>query len=187
MNELCKYFKDQKPGEIVNKAELESLLCVYWGKLDNSLEPGMTGDKLIGRTENVFWDPPILRFSIERHGGYVQGSTRAEIQKWEVNIDQQSAEFVKSNYRQIKRMQPRLDIKKLASEIADLITNKERDERLKWIDEKSVRVLIGNIIPSDSAIKQTVEGRRKRFRQELNKLLKEQDWKEVRPNLFNKD
>ncbi len=67
------------------------------------------------------------------------------------------------------------------------IINKEQDERLKSISEASFRVLIGEIIPSDLLYKQTYQSRRKRFRQELKKLLLDQGWKEVRPNLFKKD
>jgi len=58
---------------------------------------------------------------------------------------------------------------------------------LKWISEASSRVLIGGIIPSDLLYKQTYQSRRKRFKQEFKKLLLDQGWKEVRPNLFKKD
>jgi hypothetical protein len=37
----------------------------------------MTGQKLLGRMEEVVWEPPILSFTVERHGGTVQGSSRA--------------------------------------------------------------------------------------------------------------
>jgi len=186
MDDLVKYLENQKPGAIVNTGELESLLCIYWDKLDSSPEPGMTGDKLIRRTENVFWDSPILRFSIERHGGIVKGSTRAEIQTWEVNINQKSAECINTGHRQLHPKQQSLDIKGLASEIVDFIINKEKDERLEWKSEASVRVLIGKIIPPDLSFKPTLAGRRIRFRQELKKLLENQGWKEGRPHLFKK-
>jgi hypothetical protein len=29
----------------------------------------MTGDKLLDRMEKVVWEPPVLTFTIERHGG----------------------------------------------------------------------------------------------------------------------
>ncbi len=186
MDDLVKYLENQKPGEIVDTRNLESLLRVYWEELDCSSENGMTGNKLLERMVDVFWEPPILTFSIERHGGYKQGSTRAEIQTWEVNINQKSAKCIKLGHKQLKPVQQRLDIKGLAGEIADFIINKEKDERLEWISEASVRVLIGKIIPPDLSFKPTLAGRRIRFRQELKKLLENQGWKEGRPYLLKK-
>jgi len=187
LEKLIEYLKDQKPGDIVNTGKLESLLSTCWEEIDSSSGTGMKDDKLLGRTENMSWEPPILRFSIERHGGIELGSTRAEIQHWEFNIEEKSAQCVKLGHRQLRPMQPRLDIKPLAREIADLIMNIEAHERLKWIDETNVRVLISNIIPSGILDKQTLSNRRKRFREELSKILSEQGWEESRANMFTLD
>ena len=36
--------------------------------------------------EDLTWDPPNLCFSIDRHGGTVMGSKRAERQTWMLNL-----------------------------------------------------------------------------------------------------
>ena len=50
----------------------------------------MAGYKVIGRMEDVKWDPPRLRFSIERHGGTVMGSGYTELQSWIVDFERGS-------------------------------------------------------------------------------------------------
>ena len=44
----------------------------------------------LGRMEKVEWQPPYLTFSIERHGATVKGSTRAELQNWQVDTSHRS-------------------------------------------------------------------------------------------------
>jgi hypothetical protein len=82
------------PGEVADTTELERLLAASWHKFSGD-DGGMSGQKLLGRMENVAWAPPKLTFTIERHGGTVRGSTRAELQHWEVNADQQTAAIEK--------------------------------------------------------------------------------------------
>lgn len=129
--------------------------------------------------ENIYWDPPILSFAIERHGGLVLGSTRTEVQKWELNLDDMSASFSVTGHRQIVPMQERVYVKPLAKEIAELIFNHKNDERLHWKKDGSVRVIIGKILPGESVVKQTLSGRRKRFRNELDKLLTAERWEKI--------
>ena len=64
-------------------------------------------------------------------------------------------------------------MKPLAAEIATLILDRKEDERLTWNKEGTVRFLISAILPDHSAVKQTLLGRRKRFRAEIGKLLSE--------------
>jgi hypothetical protein len=67
-----------RPGPVEN-TEVEGLLIECWGLLGGSSQEGTTADKLSGRIENLRWQPPYLLFQIERHGGTVMGSSRAEI------------------------------------------------------------------------------------------------------------
>ena len=67
-----------KPRRIDQPRKLERLLSEVWDDLGGS-DCGMAGHKLIGRMEHVEWNPPVLTFTIERHGGTVLGSTRAEL------------------------------------------------------------------------------------------------------------
>jgi len=144
----------------------------------------MKSYKLPGRIENLYWNPPILRFEIERHGGTVLGSTRAEIQKWDLNVENRTANLTRTSYRQIKSRQKNLNVKPIAKEIAKIIVNKEIDEWLRWSKDGSVHVKIGKIIPENSALQQTVANRRKRFRKELDELLKRKGWINIYNNHY---
>lgn len=66
----------------------------------------MEAYKLLGRMEQVRWEPPVLSFIVERHGETVNGSTRAELQHWEVAVENRTARIVKTGQRQLKPMAP---------------------------------------------------------------------------------
>src|SRR4051812_47015376 len=101
MDNLKKHLAKFTPGRISETEEIESLLAPCWDDLDGSDEGGMDGDKLLGRMEKVVWSPPVLTFVIERHGGTVNGSTRAELQHWTVDLDAGTAEIAESKTRQL--------------------------------------------------------------------------------------
>jgi hypothetical protein len=59
----------------------------------------------------------LLRFELERHGGTVNGSTRAEVHHWVVNLAEMSAHVEKSGHRQLRPTQTRLNVKPLVAEL----------------------------------------------------------------------
>jgi hypothetical protein len=134
----------------------------------------MQAAKLIRRMENVEWVPPILKFRIERHGATVNGSTRADVQEWHVDVDRGTARLAGEKRRQLGTMDRRLDVKPIAAEIAALITAGREDPRLKWRGPNSVRIIIGEVIPT--TFKQTTAGRRARFSTELARVLAPSGW-----------
>jgi hypothetical protein len=81
-------------------------------------------------------------------------------------------------------MQPRLDTKRIAAEIVSLIVSRQNDSRVKWNPSGSVRVLIGQMFPSDSAVKQTLADRRRRFRIEIERQLAIHGWRKVGSNVY---
>ena len=184
LRELIEFLARIQAGPIEDMAKLEELLARCWDEFDGSDSEGMSGDKLHDRMEDVVWEPPIMRFRIERHGGTALGSTRADVHQWEVNINQRSASFWLAKPRQVRPMQPRLDVKPMAREIVDLIVNYKEDERLKWSKDGSVRILIGKIIPEASVGKQTLQGRRRRFRNEVDEHLGSCGWQKIRENVY---
>jgi len=183
LSALREFLSRCRPGKISGVDELVTVLAQCWDQFDGAAQEGMAADKL-DRVEDVEWDPPKLRFQIERHGGTVKSSSRAELQRWTVNLDTQHATVVKNGYRSVRPMQPRLDVALLADEISRLIVEHKKNSQLKWSNENEVKILIGKIIPEDSAVKQTVAGRRKRFRKCLEQRLSPHGWIELRANSY---
>lgn len=86
------------------------LLADCWPDLQGTDRTAMQGFKL-KRAEQLSWNPPFLSFTIERHGGTVLGSTRAELHNWSVNLDFEKADHTKAGRRQLIPAAPKLDVK----------------------------------------------------------------------------
>ncbi len=80
--------------------------------------------------------------------------------------------------RQVRPMEPRLDIERLADEIVHLVEAGAEDRRLKWHDTNTVTVLIGQIPSLSIGFKQTIAGRRSRFRPKLWSAMTAKGWVE---------
>jgi hypothetical protein len=186
MDELRNYLSSQNPDPIEETSRLESLLAGVWHTFGGD-DGGMAGHKLIGRMESVEWQPPILSFRVERHGGTVLGSTRAEMQHWTVDLDRRTATSEQAGHRQLSPMARRVDVVPIAHEIASLIAGGVIDERLRWLGDGRVRVEMGKIIPKLSGYKQTVQGRRTRLREALIEALVPKGWIHLGRNNFSKE
>jgi hypothetical protein len=165
------------PGPLpeATQRELETSLSSCWGLLDGSSAGGMEGRKLRNnRTEHMAWAPPILRFQIERHLAVVHGSSRAELQRWEVDLQSRTATLVSSGRRQIRPTAAPMDVGAIAAEIASIV-NEGRDDVRIVRQDNTVRILTGDIIPSTNS--QTTAGRRRRFSLELERLVLPQGWR----------
>jgi hypothetical protein len=80
----------------------------------------MTPNK-IERIEEATWEDPIFTFVIERHGRTVHGSSRAELQRWTVDLDAGTATTAASHsHRQLTPPRSTLYTAALAAEIARL-------------------------------------------------------------------
>ena len=189
LRRLNDYLYSVPPGHIVDTNEVETLLAECWDSLNISADTsgGMTANKLHGRMESVEWQPPLLTFQIERHGGTVLGSSRAEIQEWTVEVEAGSAGFSQSGFRQVRLRGGRVDIDPIAEEIARKIVDQDEDYRLKWCSEDEVELLTGIVFPGDSASKPTIDGRRRRLREKVRDRLLPR-WSQVRgaPNRFRR-
>src|SRR4051794_5739582 len=98
IDKLQTYLSGLAPGPITDAAELEGLLEPCWHAFVGSDNGGMEGRKLLGRMEDGAWDPPLLTFTVERHGATVLGSTRAELQKWTVDLEKRTASLVEDRH-----------------------------------------------------------------------------------------
>lgn len=183
---LKDYLMGLAPGAALEVGEVEFFLAEAWRSLRGAREGGMQAQKIRGRTEDMAWNPPLLTFSIERHGGTVNGSTRAEIQRWCVDVAAHTAEITSKGRRQLHAMAKRVNVKGPAAEIAEAILNNQASDFLKRYPDGRVKVQISSVFPHGDDFKQTVSGRRKRFRAALEALIAEQGWKEVGTNTYQK-
>jgi hypothetical protein len=156
VDRLRAYLATTQPGRVTDTPGLECLLAARWDEFSGEYG-GMEGYKVLGRMEDVTWEPPVLRFSVERHGRPVTGSTRADLQGWTVNTEQSTVFCEPLGCRQVRPTQPRLKVEPLVDEIVRLIVTKQEDDRLQWREDGSVKVLVGKIIPADSALPESSE------------------------------
>jgi hypothetical protein len=182
--DLERYLAEGPEGPVPDLDTLAGLLASCWHELAGSRESRMSGRKLLGRIESAEWRPPVIDFVIERHGGTALGSSRAEVQRWSVDVAARTAARSSAGRRQVRPMQMRLNVRPLADELAHLIASRAPDPRLKWSRDGRVTVRIGKVLPEDSAVKQTLLGRRRRLRNQLEQKLAERGWRTVRANVY---
>jgi hypothetical protein len=173
--DLAKYLHARPSGPVANERELVRLLAAAWEDLDGSYEQSTTADKL-GRIEAPTWDPPVLRFDLERHGATVNGSTRAAVHEWQVDTEARTATIVLERPRQLSQTAARVDVEAIAADLVDKIVDRADDPRLVWNRDRSdVRVKLGDSLPA-GAFKQTMAGRTKRLRLALVAELTTRGW-----------
>ncbi|MFY9987545.1 MAG: hypothetical protein WAK31_22500 [Chthoniobacterales bacterium] len=91
-------------GEICNneKEQIKMLLSEAWELFDGH-DQGATDAYKLYRAEKLQWQSPTLSFLLERHGRTNMGSTRADLQYWEVDLDTRQASIVKVGWRRVNR------------------------------------------------------------------------------------
>jgi len=163
------------------------LLQEAWPEIGGSDQEAMATHKL-ARLEDPAWDAPVLSFTMERHGGTALGSSRAELQRWYVNLDSREAEVGPAGVRQLRDQNPRLDVRPLAREVAAAINAMTDDPRVKWLEvggRKVAQPVLSRIIPNDLSVpKQTAQGRRGRFRHALQEELAALGWESIQPGRY---
>ncbi len=184
LNDLKSFLSDRPPGAINHpSSHLDSLLADCWSQFSGD-DGGMSGNKLIGRMESVKWDSPHLTFTIERHGGTVMGSTRAELQHWSVNIDDATVKLVHVGQRQLQPTAKRVYVAEIAADIVQQILSADDPDHLKWEEDGSVHVIMAKLFPSSSGFDRTVQGRRRKLREALEEQLEPHGWIHVGRNRF---
>lgn len=150
------------------------MLGPIWANLQGD-DLAMEAHKL-GRIESPSWKAPILEFEIERHGGTVLGSKRAEMQRWVVDLDAMTKTGYPSGFRQLQPNAARLDVAPMAQELAEAIRASVEHPGVRWTaDGLRFRLLPSRILPSGSP-KQTFESRGKRLRAALAANLVKDGW-----------
>jgi hypothetical protein len=179
LSQLKTLLKGAPPGPVPEalKDAVVDTLAVCWERLEGSREASMGGYK-VRRAEDLRWDPPRLRFVVERHGAREFGSKRAELQVWSVDVDEGTASCYSAGYRQLDKPSLRWKAEPVAAELASLILDGKEDLRLKWLRGGKDRVQLQTwlIIP-DNGPKKTTSGRRRRLFAALEKHLAPTGWK----------
>jgi hypothetical protein len=186
LSKLKRLLRNVLPGPIEN-AEVEGLLIDCWGLLGGSTQESTTAEKLWGRIENLRWEPPHILFQIERHGGTVMGSSRAEIHDWAVNLDTEEAHCSTGRYRQLHPPDRALNVGPLVERVVEAMRLGKACPDLKWLTADTVRINIGHVIPA--TFQKTTEGRRRRFKQKLEPRLAQLGWHKLTgtaPNTYHK-
>ena len=160
----------------IDTSRVEGFLAEHWDQLVKDADVGMQGFKVVDRTEKMEWQPPVLSFKIERHGRTVLGSSRAELQHWQLDTADCVATFNGDSYRQKRPKNLTLDIESIAREIAPLILERREDDRLRWTRSGKVKILSDRILGGQSVPTETLEGRRKRLRKAVLRLIEPQGW-----------
>jgi hypothetical protein len=175
------------PGQVSPQIldKILGLLAKCWPSFVGSELSAMDARKL-HRAESLSWHAPVVSFIVERHGAIVQGSTRAELQGWQVNLETGSARCESNGYRQLSPKAKSLDVKPIArcvctaamqgpASSCDLV----RTGVLVWTGEDELSVKHGVLIP-DVSYRQTVQDRRRRFRKELEDQMNAIGWELVK-------
>lgn len=176
------YLTALPPGALTEDQcdDVEGILSQCWNHLAGGEDGGMDASKLNDRTEKMRWSPPNLTFVIERHGGLVRGSSRAEVQGWTVDLDRKTASYAVAGHRRLGNVSKPLDAVSVANDIGKWIRDDVDDPRLLWLGATAVKVRIAEIIPDDGP-KNTVRARRKRMKKALNSVLEPYGWRPRSP------
>jgi hypothetical protein len=150
--------------------ELFKLVEASWNEFSGSDETSMDTLKISRDKgpERTTWRPPCLSFVIERHGGTVLGSGRAEKQEWTLNLEKRTANHQQIGYRQLRPNAKPLDVKPLADGVCKVVQEGRSsafylvsDGIIVWKNDDELTVFHGKIV--NGGYQRTVAGRRKRF------------------------
>lgn len=189
IEELKEYLSDRPAGQMDEdeSGDLIGLLVNAWEELtligydDSKMDSKKLGEK---KLEEPNWEPPVLSFKVERHGARVGGrSKRAEMQQWIIDLDEDTKRFHADGYRLLEPKAKRVYVKPIAEKLASAIINVSDDPDLKWMDDGSVWVLIGDIFPNEGPSR-TWQGRRRGFNEHLLPILEAAGWVEKSPNRY---
>lgn len=184
---LRSYLDRLTAGTKIDPTELAPLLADAWDYFEIDGDDGGIGaDKLqANRVEQPEWDGTIVSFLIERHGGTCAGSTRADVQRWEVELDRRTASWLPQSPRQVKPMRAGWDASPVADEIIRMIARKETHPGIRWRGDGTVRLTYIRFLPDDGAPNQTVRDRRKRLIDATVNRARERGWKVTDKVIFD--
>lgn len=178
ITDILKYVEPLEDGILKADEEkhiIELLQDGGWDELGGNCVEKTTSDKLY-RAENMRLEKPYIKFDLERHGGYVNGSTRSDLHRWKIDLEKGTAGIESRSYRQTEPRDKNYNAKQHADEVSKEILNREDKEYLLWnVSKTECSIRISLLIPE--TVKQTTIGRRKRFRESLKNILESKGWR----------
>lgn len=175
---LRQFLEGAGPGRVKNLDALDERLYRAWPFFGGDASGGMDRSKLV-RLEDATWQPPLLTFRIERHGGIVQGGTRAQMQFWTANLNDATASVSDGGYRQLGPRATAVHMGPIVAEIVQLVVSGADDGRLHWSpDRLRVRIILSRCFPQ-TLYQETLAGRRRRLRDQLVPEMAAAGWRRV--------
>lgn len=174
-----------RAGAEADAQEIIKILQPVWSELPGSSAGKMEAFKL-ARLGRPTWAPPNLEFEIERHGGMEFGSKRARRQGWTLNLETGELASFDKGFNQIIPNNRPLKVTPLVARVIEAIRSKSTsDPAVKWRSVDRVELDVEQLVPSGEVPKQTLQGRRKRFRTELSAAMNAVGWSATgRPYVF---
>ena len=175
-----------KQGQVEDTGELARHLSDVWNDLAGSHDQKTTPNKLTSRPlEDVIWSPPLLLFALERHGGTVNGSSRAELHRWEVDVERWQASIKSKGRRQLTKQDKKYNPASDIDAICEAVQSKVNSNGLEYRSDGSIKVVVGKIVVASN--NQTLAARRRRFRDLLLKRMSEIGYVEKSLYIFIND
>ena len=140
----------------------------------------MAAHKIGGRAHGFNWKSPILSFEIDRHGGTVIGSTRAERQMWTIDVEKRTARSATVGYHQLTPRASNFKAEPVVLQFVDVISQRlvtPPGWKLTWISNDEIRVVVRSMLPDQSGFQKTIQGRTKRLRERLISAIGEKGWR----------
>jgi hypothetical protein len=73
---------------------------------------------------------------IERHARTINASSRADLYTWAIDPNAGTAEIVEKRFRQLRRMDKRLDVRPIAEELRNaIVSSRQNDPRIRWMKD----------------------------------------------------
>lgn len=157
---------EEGPLEDVN--EVVRLLRRFWDDIQVQEDEPLTAE-MLDRIEDPVYRPPNLKFDIQRPIGD-RPAKWAKVERWVVNLSDMTAMSFEMEERKVREHAPHWFARPVAEEVADKILAGESDPR--YDIEVKIRIHSDEVTPdSRMASKETRERRKKRFYEELDRLL----------------
>jgi hypothetical protein len=184
LNKLIEFLLSLQNGDVSksNVSKLEHLLCECWDRFSGSASEGMEAYKLIDSMKDVYFKYPFLYFVVELKGDTVLRSNRTDLYNWLLNIENKQATCQKKRYLHAEPRSNSLYIVLIAKEVIRKILNHQKDPRIKWENNGTVRLLMEEMISTGR--RTTLNYRRKKIRGKVDEILLPIGWRKIGDDLY---